>query len=148
MVFNKKLTVILSLVALVVISVAASRPPAEPGFKNLKVLPKHIGHDQLIKVMRDFNRSLGVKCDFCHAQNKEDAKKLDFASDEKEEKGAARGMMKMTNRINKKFFKIRRPAIGDTLSVITCNTCHHGNPHPEEKGEEHKEGPRPEEKKQ
>lgn len=148
MLFNKKLTVVLSLIALVVLGIAASKPPADPIYKNLKILPKNISHDDLDKIMHDYNRSLGVKCNFCHAQNKEDAKKLDFASDDKEEKGVARYMMRMTNRINKKFFHVKKPAIGDTLSVVTCNTCHHGNPHPEEKGADHKEGPRPEEKKQ
>ena len=44
--------------------------------------------------MDGFKAALGVRCNFCHAFNG----KTDFASDEKEEKGIARYMMKMTSR--------------------------------------------------
>ena len=90
--------------------------------------------------MHNFNDALGVKCNFCHAPSKEDEKKMDFASDDKPEKSIARSMMKMTNRINKKFFH-GKMKLGDTDAVlaVNCETCHHGEPHPEfEKKEEPK----------
>jgi hypothetical protein len=74
--------------------------------------------------MKGFKTALGVKCSFCHAQSKIDTTKLDFASDEKDEKNTARGMMRMAKRINKKYFR-------DEKEVrITCFTCHHGEKEP------------------
>src|SRR5215470_5703187 len=106
MLMNKKLTVGLAIIALVGVSIAASRPPQEnPGYKNLKVLPKGISHDDLGKVMHEWSNSLGQKCNFCHASQKDNPQRLDFGSDEKPEKNIARKMYKMTGRINKKFFK-------------------------------------------
>jgi len=91
--------------------------------------------------MHDFNDALGVKCNFCHGEKKEGQDHPDFASDEKPEKKIARDMMKMTNKINKKFFH-GSSKIGDKEAVmaVTCATCHHGSPHPEfEKPEEQKQ---------
>jgi len=121
-----------SMAAIVTTAVAFTTPPAEdPGYKNLKILPKDIDHEQLHKVMRGFNDALGVKCNFCHAPSKDStAKWPDFASDDKPEKNIARSMMKMTLKINKKFFNVKSPAIGGQLEV-SCVTCHHGEPHPE-----------------
>ncbi|MFY0254752.1 c-type cytochrome [Chitinophaga sp. 30R24] len=102
--------------------------PQEPEkAHNLKVLPKNISHEELISVMRGFNTALGVKCNFCHEPRKDDAKKLDFASDANPHKDVARDMLKMTSRINKKFFK------GSQTMEVTCYTCHHGNEEPKTK---------------
>ena len=131
MFLKKKITVAFTLIAMVVLGIAASAP-ADPTYKNLKVLPKNITHDELDSVMHFFNNSLGVKCNFCHAAQKDNARKLDFASDEKGEKNAARDMMRMTNRINKKFFHYKKDA-DHPVPPITCISCHHGNPHPENK---------------
>src|SRR5690348_191634 len=103
----KKPLVLIAIVALVVLGIAASRPPAGE-YKNLKVLPKNISHDDLDKVMHGFNDALGVKCNFCHAAQKDNPRKMDFPSDEKSEKNIAREMYKMTGRINKKFFKYKQ----------------------------------------
>ena len=89
---RKTILVSVALVLLVVISAAFSAPP-EKKFKNLKVLPKNINDKELDSVMHIFTRGLGVKCNFCHAENAE--KKLDYASDAKPEKNIARKMMKM-----------------------------------------------------
>lgn len=98
--------------------------PEDPKFKNLKVLNKSISHDELEIVMKGFNSSLGVKCSFCHAQRKDDPKKLDFVSDENKHKSIARDMMRMTMRINKKYFK------DEKQDAITCYTCHNGHKEP------------------
>lgn len=100
-------------------------------FTNLKVLPKNTSPDELKNVMREFNVSLGVKCGYCHAASKEDPKKMDFASDENKNKDAARAMMKMTAKINKKYFH-HSTKQGDIKS-ITCKTCHNGKQEPEMK---------------
>jgi len=66
---------------------------------------------------------------------------FDRSADEKPEKSIARKMIKMTNRINKKFFH-GKTKVGDADAVLAvqCATCHHGEPHPEfEKKEEPKQ---------
>ncbi|HVZ55938.1 MAG TPA: c-type cytochrome [Chitinophagaceae bacterium] len=129
---SKKLGVLAILGIVVAISMAATKPP---GYKNLKVLSKKISHEDLGRVMGMFKDGLGVKCDFCHAKSKDDDKRLDFASDEKPEKEIARKMMKMTNRINKKFFhSSSRIGQENAQLEVTCITCHHGSPHPEMPG--------------
>ncbi|RAJ04056.1 photosynthetic reaction center cytochrome c subunit [Chitinophaga skermanii] len=92
--------------------------------KNLKVLSKKISAKELIDTMDEFNASLGVKCNFCHASSDADPSKLDYASDRNKHKDEAREMMRMTNRINKKYFG------GAEVREVTCYTCHHGEPDP------------------
>ncbi len=102
-----------------------------PEFKaqNLKVLPKNITKDEIDEVMDGFKVALGVKCGFCHASRADDPKKLDFASDEKPEKLMARKMMKMTAKINKKYF--HEPGMDGAMLAISCNTCHNGKEKPQ-----------------
>jgi len=33
--------------------------------------------------------------------------------------------------INKKYFEVEHPLIGDSLMTVSCNTCHHGVAHPD-----------------
>lgn len=99
-----------------------------PRPSNLKVLPKDITHEQLDATMKAFNQALGVKCGYCHAPNKNGEKGLDFASDENPKKNVARYMMKMTKKINKKYFKDYKKD-GD-LMQIGCGTCHNGQASP------------------
>lgn len=102
---------------------------APPRYKNLKVLPKDITKEQMDSVMHHFTGSLGVKCNFCHAFNAQE-KKLDFASDEKPEKHTAREMLKMTQKLNKKYFHIKNSKSLTADLEVTCFTCHNGNEHP------------------
>lgn len=126
---RKKPVVLVAIISLVVLGIAASRPPAGE-HKNLKVLPKNISHDDLDKVMDEWKAALGVKCNFCHAARKDDPRKMDFASDEKSEKNIAREMFKMTGRINKKFFNYKKSA-ENPVPPVSCVTCHNGKAHPE-----------------
>ncbi len=96
--------------------------------KNLKVLPKDISKEELDEVMDGFKAALGVKCGHCHAPSTLDPKKLDFASDDKIEKEIARKMMKMTAKINKKYF--HREDEQGMIANISCMTCHNGNETP------------------
>ncbi|TMI85925.1 MAG: c-type cytochrome [Bacteroidetes bacterium] len=126
---NRKIVVIATLSLFVVIGIAASRPPEEK-FKNLKVLPRSISEQTIEKVMEEFSKSLGVDCKFCHVQI--DSTNWDMASDQKPEKSVARKMIKMSNKINKDFFKAKTK-YGEENAVleIRCMTCHRGEPHPE-----------------
>jgi cytochrome c553 len=128
MLFNKKMTVAVAILALVLAGIAAAKPP-ERIYKNLKVLPKDITHDELDKVMNEFKNSLGVRCNFCHAPSKTDPKKMDFASDDKHEKEIARDMMRMTLKLNKKYFEYK-PKDTSSVAAIGCYSCHHGSEHP------------------
>ena len=69
---------------------------------NLKILPADISREDLRAVMGGFSSALGVRCDHCHVV---DGQKRDFASDEKEHKRAARGMMLLTKSINDSLAK-------------------------------------------
>jgi len=121
----------LGLASVVTVVALTSMAPDDPGFKNLKVLPKTLTHQQLGGVMEEWAHSLGVHCTFCHVRD-EAAKKMDFASDAKPEKTAARHMFKMMNKINKKFFEAKKDSLGMVMkSGVDCYTCHRGSPHPE-----------------
>ena len=107
-------------------SIGQARPDEPEKAKNLKVLPKDISHDDLIKVMKGFTASLGVKCTQCHVGTPTSDGKMDFdfPSDAKPEKTTARQMMKMVKAINGKY--LAKMDEGH-LEQITCVTCHRGN---------------------
>ena len=109
----------------------AFMPAEQKRETNLKILPKNISHEDLSKVMNGFNTALGVKCNFCHAAKSDDPKRLDFSSDAKPEKGIARDMMRMTARINKKYFHIKNIYEPKAVLAVNCVTCHNGKAHPE-----------------
>jgi len=122
---SAKLKIILLFVGLV--SLISAKLPLQDKFKNLKVLPKDISEDQLFKIMDNFNHSLGVSCEFCHAK-KAGTEDLDFPSDDKPEKEIARKMYTMTAAINNKYFNFTQSK--DAPQAITCFTCHKGEPRP------------------
>lgn len=129
----RKFAVVFSLLALMVIGMAAIRPQDDKPKRNLKVLPKDISHDDLEKVMDTWKAALGVKCNFCHSPSKDStSRRLDFASDAKPEKDIARHMFRMTAKINKKYFSFEKDDKGATIPAISCVTCHRGSPHPDE----------------
>lgn len=131
---NLKFTIIAGLAAVIVTGASLttlSSAPQSPQYINLKVLPKNISSHDLQSIMvDDFQDGLGVTCGFCHAQNK-DGHGLDFVSDAKPEKNISREMMRMTISINKKFFKLKHPLIGSNALIISCSTCHKGQPFPD-----------------
>jgi hypothetical protein len=133
MLFGKKTFVAIVAGLFMIAGIAATKPPEAPKYKNLKILPKNISKEDLDKVMDHFKAALGVKCTFCHAPSKDTAQKWpDFASDEKPEKLIARKMMKMTSKINKKFFADNKNEQGVAVPAVECMTCHRGSPHPGE----------------
>lgn len=135
MILKRNFTVVLSLIATIIIASAATYPQHDDEHekaKNLKVLPKKISHEELEKLMKSWNKALGVKCNFCHVKRKDDPKKLDFVSDEKPEKEMARDMYKMTMKLNKKYFGDEKKEHGKATLAVNCNTCHRGHDEPEE----------------
>jgi hypothetical protein len=133
MLFTKKNLAVIMISIFVVVGIAATKPPNEHKYTNLKILPKNISDEELGKIMGNFKDALGVKCNFCHAPSKDSASHhLDFASDDKPEKNIARKMMKMTTKINKKYFSYNKNEQGMFVPTVECMTCHRGSPHPGE----------------
>jgi Photosynthetic reaction centre cytochrome C subunit len=115
---------------ILVISVSLAFTKDDPAYKNLKILPKHITKQQMDSVMHHFCASLSVRCNFCHVRN-DSTKIWDFASDANPHKAKAREMMKMTDKINDKYFDVTggKKTITTPL-MVTCYTCHHGSTGP------------------
>ena len=139
---NKKLFTITGLLAGVVFMASmttiqqipqqspAQQPAAEVKYTNLKVLPKSIKKATLDRTMREWGAALGVRCNFCHANNPT-TNKTDFALDTKPEKLMARKMYQMATKINKKYFAAVKDSLGMMKETgVTCNSCHKGTAHP------------------
>ena len=141
---KKQLLVTAGAIALIAVSVAASLPQQrreEPKLVNLKVFPKNIPYRVLDHTMDEWSASLGVHCNFCHVRNAETGK-MDFASDAKPEKKAAREMFEMESQINKKFFGSEKDSLGlYKITGVNCFTCHAGKSHPEVRVPEEHHGP-------
>ena len=122
--------------AVTICSMTGAATESKSEYTNLKVLPRNISSKALQSIMIDeFEDGLGVGCTFCHAEQK-GSHRLDYASDAKPEKEIARNMMRMTMKINAKYFKLRHPMIGDSSLILTCNSCHRGQPRPDIGGAE------------
>jgi hypothetical protein len=97
---------------------------------NLKVLPKDMPPEEVMKIMHGFTQQLGVQCGFCHVADS-GMKHVNFASDEKPEKNTARTMISMTQEINAKYLStIHDPDAKPEEKVVTCGTCHRGHTMP------------------
>ncbi len=111
--------------ALLLAQPPAGAPPAGGGRPamqgtNLKVLP---AGTNLFQTMQGFTQALGVRCEFCHAQNP-DTHRNDFASDANPMKDTARAMIRMNMDINEKYLA-NLPNMTDK-PTISCGTCHRG----------------------
>ena len=85
---------------------------AEQAFKNIKVI-KNMPAGQLQNAMAFMSASLGVDCTYCHTPPA-------MEKDDKPVKETARRMLTMVTEINKNLGQ----------NVVTCATCHRGNPKP------------------
>jgi hypothetical protein len=128
---RKSILTLFAFAAMIAFSLAFTKD--DPGYKNLKILPKNITPQQMDSVMEHYAKSLGVTCKFCHVGN-DATDNWDFASDENKHKLVAREMMRMTDTINDNYFDMT----GDkrdlnTPLMVTCFTCHHGKTEPDTK---------------
>ncbi|RYE00781.1 MAG: c-type cytochrome, partial [Sphingobacteriales bacterium] len=125
-----KKIIVLGSVLLGVLAMSFAMRNEDPQYKNLKVLPKNITKQQMDSVMHHFSAAVGQKCNFCHVRNQE-TKEWDMASDGNKHKLIAREMIKMTNKINDKYFEeAGNPKNLNTKLMVTCYTCHNGRPEP------------------
>jgi len=120
--------------ALVVMSIGILARPARAqgkfppdSFTNLKVLPKNIDQRTLISTMRGFALGLGVRCTYCHVAPNDQAPldSINFASDDKRTKRAARVMLDMVAHINDEHLA-DVPDRPMPHVVVRCETCHRG----------------------
>ncbi len=104
----------------------AAQIPEE--FTNLQLLPKDIEQRKLVRTMRDWAGGLGVRCNHCHV-GPENLQGMDFASDEKPTKRAARKRLAMARAINREYIG-ELPEQEARRQVASCYTCHRGMPKP------------------
>jgi tetratricopeptide (TPR) repeat protein len=127
----RRLAVAVAAIAWVSMLAALSSAQIPDKFTNLKVLPKDIQKQDLVRVMRSYSSALNVRCIHCHkGDDALDLGKVDFASDDKETKVIARAMTGMTKNINATLQTDIGTMRPNHLEV-TCFTCHHGNRRPE-----------------
>jgi tetratricopeptide (TPR) repeat protein len=151
------------LVALGVCGAAAAQPPTAPAGRgaaaprNLTVLPKDTPPQDVVALMQQFTRALGVQCTYCHVEvtapllTAEEAAaaaaaappvagrgrgrgrgagpQMDFAADDKRQKQIARLMIALVNDINARVTAAVRKPAGDVVRV-QCATCHRGITNP------------------
>jgi hypothetical protein len=105
-----------------------SRLVADQGFPpatltNLRVLPKDSRPANVINLMKEFTRALGVRCDHCHAgRDGQPLTTFDFVSDEKAAKATARAMLRLVVEINDSLDR----AVPGATGRVQCWTCHAG----------------------
>lgn len=108
---------------------AGDADPANDPPQNLQVLPKDLAPRNLNKLMRRYEQDLGVKCSYCHVENR-DTGKLDYVSDENPKKSIARVMIAMVDDINEGHLA----QLGIDVrynSAVTCGSCHRGRANPQ-----------------
>ena len=85
------------------------------------MLPKDITRAELVAKMRGFAGALGVRCTHCHV-GPDNLEGMDFASDDKDKKRAARVMLRMVTTINGDY--MTKLPEGDERQPVGCATCH------------------------
>ena len=89
---------------------------------NLKVLPADAKVHGDGSIMHEFRDALGVDCGYCHGGSGT------LASDANPRKDTARDMVRLVRKINANFAGTGPYPSG--TQVVTCYTCHRGEPHP------------------
>ena len=124
---------ILLVLPLVVVAKGQGEKKGAPApLENIQVLPKTMDRAQVVMVMQNINKALGVQCTYCHVERAGAAPgangqvPIDPPKDDKETKKKARVMMKMVGQINMTLAaEMGKPA--DQIARVQCATCHRGN---------------------
>lgn len=93
--------------------------PAEQVFSNIQLFKGMPAERVLLIMERAFVPNLGVECSHCHVEG-------DWGSDAKAAKQVARGMWTLRADTQEQVRKIT----GKADAVVTCYTCHKGQPKP------------------
>ena len=87
---------------------------------------------QVVMVMQNINKALGVQCTYCHVERAgaqpgaNGQIPIDPPKDDKDTKKKARVMMKMVGQINMTLAsEMGKPA--DQIARVQCATCHRGS---------------------
>jgi Photosynthetic reaction centre cytochrome C subunit len=97
--------------------------PAGKVFMDIDVM-QNVNAGQLLAIMeKGYARSLGVTCTHCHIPGQ-------WESNEKKEKEAARGMIRMNATINNELLPKVRGLDTDHKPLVNCTTCHRGQVRP------------------
>jgi Photosynthetic reaction centre cytochrome C subunit len=97
--------------------------PAGKVFMDIDVM-QGVTAGKLLAIMeKGYARSLGVSCDHCHVPGQ-------WESNEKKEKEAARGMIRMNATINNELLPKVRGLDTDHKPLVNCTTCHRGQVRP------------------
>lgn len=130
MISKRQVLTFLTIAFFVFVGVAATRP-LQNSARNLKVLPADISDQAIDSFMHSYNKALGVTCDFCHARDQAVFNGgLNYELDTNPLKDEARKMMRLTIQLNKDYFNYDTTKAPVYLNVVTCITCHRGNPMP------------------
>jgi tetratricopeptide (TPR) repeat protein len=146
----------LAVLALALCSLCAGVSAQAP--RNLQILPKDTPQQDVVALMQQFTRALGVPCTYCHVEvtapllTAEEAAaaaaaapppvagrgrgrgrgagpQMDFASDDKRQKQTARLMLSLVNDINARLAAtIKKPSF--EIVRVQCATCHRGIANP------------------
>jgi Photosynthetic reaction centre cytochrome C subunit len=116
-----------------VVAAQGEKKGAPAPLENIQVLPKTMERPQVVMLMQNINKALGVQCNYCHveragAQPNEKTGQLpiDPAKDDKDTKKKARVMMRMVGQINMTLTaEMGKPA--DQIARVQCATCHRGS---------------------
>ena len=114
-----------------VVSAQGEKKGAPAPLENIQVLPKTMDRAQVVMVMQNINKALGVQCTYCHVERAgaqpgaNGAIPIDPPKDDKDTKKKARVMMKMVQSINMTLTsEMGKPA--DQITRVACATCHRG----------------------
>ena len=105
------------------------KEPASEVFKNVQ-LPwfKPVAAENFLLIMDvGYSRALGVTCTHCHDE-------LDFSSDAKRPKRAAREMARMHKQINEQLASMKELEQEPEERSINCMVCHQGRLDPRKSG--------------
>ena len=129
----KKIIVLSGFFGFILLGILAARPPQKDKseYKNLRVLSKNISDEDMDYVMQSFSVNLGANCLFCHPGKQDGSEfSIDYVTDVLQNKKIARDMLKMTMKLNKKYFNTSLTGLMNTRGKIWCKTCHMGSPVP------------------
>lgn len=115
---------VLGIVLLALGAATAAHAQLPDKFTNLQVFPRDIARTDLVGTMRNWTGELGVRCNACH-DGPDNLQGMDFASDVKPTKRAAREMLRMVLRINQETLA-SLPKTAETRATVSCYTCHRG----------------------
>ncbi|HEV3458797.1 MAG TPA: c-type cytochrome [Thermoanaerobaculia bacterium] len=97
--------------------------PAGKVFMDIDLMAGVTASQLLTTMETGYSRPLGVTCTHCHTPG-------EWQSNDKKEKEAARGMIRMTAKINNEILPKIKGLDTDHRPEVNCTTCHRGQVRP------------------